>query len=268
MPGPIQHPLPPRNDRCLLLELPRELRDLVYLHTLTHDGGIAVHIDKHKRLMVVRGRGKQGQILSAAYTNPLVLVCQQVTRETNCAICKANCDLALYSRDFATPSSFTLDLFTRQLGLAAITRLRKVAVNGSQSSAKTHLTYKEVSSYFHSFMSFCEKHPQPIIVLRFRHVGEVKGTTWLRESMALKAIIRGPDTIAAPANAHNWWIQQVFSRLGGAVSIFQRLPTNLRFSILDAVPESDIRKELGVPPTDTFAEGILRYVRELWEEGI
>jgi len=46
------------------------------------------------------------------------------------------------------------------------------------------------------------------------------------------------------------------------------LPWNLRFSILDAMPENDIRKNKGRPYTSDEVEAIIPFSRVLWEEGI
>ncbi|KAF2822813.1 hypothetical protein CC86DRAFT_372623 [Ophiobolus disseminans] len=268
MSGRSKTSLPPLHGRCLLLELPRELRDEIYLHVLAHQGGLVVYVSRREPRMVVRGRSKQGQPLTKSFTNPLMFASRQLAQETSTITFKANNYVAVYGVDFATPSSFTFSLFITQIGVATTSRLRKVTVNGSPGSTVAPLTWKEVSSYFDGFRSFCALHPQIKVVLRFRVVKDVNGATWLSESIALKAIIRGVDTVKYPFEPHHQWIQRVLLSLRSTVGAFQSLPTNLGFSILDAVPEDELQKGVSCPVMAKYPEAILIYANELWEEGI
>ena len=271
MAGHSQTSPQPHNDRCLLFELPRELRDLIYEHALTHEGGIIADVDTSKSQIHVRSRGRQGRPSTHACANPLMLVCHQLNRETEGVIFGANSDVTLYCVSYATPSSYTFNLFASQIGVAAFARLRKVTINGSPKVDARNvapLTWKEVSSYFNSFNPFCISNPQITVVIRFRRVANIKGTSWLSESIALKEITRGPDAILEPAERVVWRTQQVLSSLGNTLPELQRLPANLRFSILEAVPESDIRKEAWGPITAKWVEAILPYAKQLWEDGI
>jgi hypothetical protein len=132
------------------------------------------------------------------------------------------------------------------------------------------LTYKDISSYFDGFKFFCTSHPRTTVVLRFRRVEDITDINWLSATITLKAIIRGAGTIKELAGTNERQIEQarIDLQLAGVLVNFRSLPSNLRYSMLNGVPEADMRKEMYHPAMANFVEEMLLYARELWEEGI
>jgi hypothetical protein len=260
------HDQPSPTPWCILFELPRELRDLVYRHALKHEGGLTIRITKHEPRMHVRARGTER--LAITKTNPLLLVCRQTYHETKDLLSPSNSEVALYGMDYLTPSSYAFSRFTGQIGFAAVAQLQKVTVNGRPNRIPGQLSYKEVSSYFEGFTSFCASHPQTIVVIRFQCVGDVDGKTWLSECIALKELIRGSDTVKKYAALGSRRTGELRARLGSSLPVFRNLPSNLRFSILDAMPEYEMSRDSLGPLTSMWIKAILPYARELWEEGM
>lgn len=250
----------------ILFKLPRELRDLVYQHALKHEGGLTIRISKEEPRMHVRARGKER--LAITKTNPLLLVCRQTYHETKDLIIISNSQVALYSMDYLTPSSYAFSRFTGQIGFAAVAQLRRVTVNGRPSRIPGQLSYKEVSSYFEGFRSFCASHSQTTVIIRFPYAGDVDGKTWFSECTALKELIRGSETVKKHAALGSRRTGELRARLGSSLPVFRSLPSNLRFSILDAMPEYEMSQDSLGPLTGIWVKAILPYARELWEEGM
>lgn len=113
--------------------------------------------------------------MSITHTNPLILVCHQLHQETKNVPLEINSEVALYGMNFATPSSYTFNLFTKQIGIAAIAQLRKVAISGAPSTTAERLSCDQVSSYLEGFRKFCALHPRTKIIIRFQRIGNVNG---------------------------------------------------------------------------------------------
>jgi hypothetical protein len=239
-----------------LLQLPRELRDIIYDYAV---GG------KHTIVHVERDGTMEGRLPTA---NWLALVCRQTHDET-----AANVDVDLYCMAYASPkSSYPLTLLSDQIGMAATARLGKIVIHGAPNlEVGSPLSWREVNSYVHRFRAFCKLYPRTNVILRFRHVAHIENTTWLSKCIALKVIIRGADTVKGLAkiigpemtNAITIFeIPEVLTHLDNTEKELSDLPSNLRISIHEAVPETTIATM--VKSVDT----ILPYARKLWEEGI
>jgi hypothetical protein len=175
-----------------------------------------------------------------------------------------------------TPSSYAFNLFIAFLSDKVATRLRILSVSGALD-ARDPLTWKNVSSYFTGFKAFCNSHPQTSVVLRFHDVEEVTCITWLFNSIKLERLTRGAYSVAKELEA--WFAQYEVKTLSSdeknaffqvyTMSAFKGLPTNLRFSLLHAVPETNVKEIMessGMAPSDMEAN--LQHFRELWVNGI
>ena len=83
-------------------------------------------------------------------------------------------------------------------------------------------------------------------------------------------IIRGANAIKKPIQTNEPRIEEtrINLQLVGASAAFRSLPSNLRFSMLDGVPERHMQKEARDPGMEWLVEAVMLYARELWEEGI
>lgn len=199
---------------------------------------------------------------------PLKLVCRQIKQETKGIVFRANNHVILYGMSFKTPSSHSLNIYVNQIGVAALSQLRKVVVNGAADAVVTPLSWKEVGGYLQSFKPFCHSHPRITVILRFRCVETVNGMTWLSDSVALKEMIRGSQAISKPAVGKYWRSPEAYCDIGRAVSNYQSVPVNLKFSLLDAVPESEVQGHAMAYGSAVYVEEVLLNARELWNEGL
>jgi hypothetical protein len=254
------------DDRCFLLELPREIRDMIYQHALTHDAGLKVSIDTRKSRMLVYGRIPYAYVATLVCANPLTLVCHQLNHETIGAIFTANSSVALHCLNYTVPHSPTLNTFAKQVGTVVTARLQKITVSGSPIVTTAPLTWPEVQSRLIEFTSFCVAHPKMAVVVRFGLVENVQGTTWLGSCLALSSLIRGPQSIPDAVDHNDYGFQLAFYRVQGRVDGLKHLPANLRFSMLDEVPMGEMMFRM-VTGLD-WVKDVIPFALELWEDGI
>jgi hypothetical protein len=255
-----------QNDRCFLLELPRETRDMIYRFALAHDDGLQVSIDTRKSRMLVYGRSSYAYIPRLDCANPLKLVCHQLYHETKSAIFTANSSVSLYCLNSTVPGSSVLNIFAKRIGNVAVARLQKVAVSGSHNVTTVPLTWFESPRRMTRFKDFCAAHPKITVVIRLAHVEYIEGATWLYSCLALKSLIRGPLSIPPTVDLHDYRVQLAFFRFRNLVDGLENLPANLRFSMLNEVPQVEMLMRM---MTDSpWVQDVIPFAREMWEDGI
>ncbi|KAH8725512.1 hypothetical protein GQ44DRAFT_220017 [Phaeosphaeriaceae sp. PMI808] len=250
--------------RCFLFELPRELRDLIYQYALCHDEGITVLLSTYKSYLQIHGPGKRlhsGPIIPA---NTLGFVCRQLWHETQNLTTKVNTNVVLYCMDFKTPSSYALNAYLGQIGIAAVARLRKITVSGKlnlKTSDEQGLRWEEGVCYFNSFKPICLAHPHIVVIIRFHRFLCSDEKSWLALYLSVREVILGPDSIPATLvmrSRRHWPTSNTVELLS--------LPKNLRFSELDAFPRQAIsRSALG--PVASVKDN-MAFAERLWEDGI
>lgn len=102
--------------------------------------------------------------------SPLGLVCHELRRQTRNLIFQANDRVTLYGASFVTPSSYTLTVFARQIGAAALKGLRMIDVHGSPSLLGgfevKRVTWEDMTIYLSDFQSFCSENDHIQVVIR------------------------------------------------------------------------------------------------------
>lgn len=244
---------------------------MVYQYALSYAGGLAVEINSSTGRRVrrhTRTYGQNGQKITQTPANVLKFVSKQLRAETRETLFNANHEIDLFGMSFSTPSSYTFGIFINQLPTSATQKLRRVTISGSPdpiSSALSPVGFGALPGYAAGFRNFCEFNPQTLVVLKFRGVRDVDSRSWLYKAAALQFVLRGASLLITSRTNH--FLPRDQPHISAAFSNTSRMPSNLRFSILDSFPEPDVIRQLQGFTSEQI-EILMYQCRRIFDDGI
>ena len=184
--GNKSDPSPPRNDRCLLLELPRELRDLIYDFALTENGGLIKDENFDPNSGDATGRFRAAGDEAKRDANQLKFVCRQLRAETKGLGLRLN---VLTFRFNAQQSSYRvlMHFLTYECSESHLRRVKEVVLITSKDRTPLDETFG--SPAFHAY---CQKHPSTKVTIRLGWFGtSVEPVIWCAIGSAIHYLLNG-----------------------------------------------------------------------------
>lgn len=229
------------------LELPRELRDLIYHYALFHKQlytEIKNETNHESSRMWIHSKPPRRYLPPRDPANHLKLVCKQLHNETRGVVLESSSQISLCSLSYREPSSYVFNLFTNQLSLRALHQLRRIAVSGTHFyfSDLIGTEWNEVPSRAFGFRDFCSRHPHILVVLQFFQVEHVTERGWPFWVASLQKFLRGSSS---PLMRLALRPEFGYDRMQLAFASHAPMPSNLRFAIARKFPEDWVEERLG-----------------------
>ncbi|KAF1848572.1 uncharacterized protein K460DRAFT_403855 [Cucurbitaria berberidis CBS 394.84] len=287
-PPPGPDPSFPLTDRCLLLELPRELRDLIYEHALVHNYGLITAPDYHlaDKFFVCNHEGEK---LGDENPNQLQHVCHQLYVETRGIIFKVN-DLIFkgesraaeriygpVSKNIVSGVDHFLMFFLRY-GTLRLLSSKRAIVQYERSVNKPADIFNFLAD--RSLLStICRQNPDMTVIVRFRYIGttHLKAAEYFKFTNIYSLLFRGSLVHKSLPLRYPQFVLPMAKFLAQQV-VDIHLPANLRLSLMceKKFSVSGLRQDI-LRDTESFQlenttsaqiEDLLAIAKKAFEDGL